>query len=75
MVFSQLSKLARTREFGKWCSFNFPNLKENFGKWISRNFPNLREVVSKDDQAAIIWAAEFPKNRQEISAKNSRSGV
>ena len=49
--------------------------KENFGKWISRNFPNLREVVSKDDQAAIIWAAEFPKNRQEISAKNSRSGV
>jgi hypothetical protein len=60
MVFSQLSKLARTREFGKW---------------VSRNFPNLRNTVSKDDQAAIIWAAEFPKNRQEISAKNSRSGV
>ena len=45
MVFSQLSKLARTREFGKW---------------VSRNFPNLRNTVSKDDQAAIIWAAEFP---------------
>ena len=63
----QLSKLAKDRK--QIMS------DEDFGKWCNTNFPNLREHVSKDDQTAIIWAAEFPKNRQEISAKNSRSGV
>ena len=46
--------------------------KENFGKWVSRNFPNLRNTVSKDDQVAIIWAAEFPKQRKEMSDKYPR---
>ena len=45
---------------------------ENFGKWVSRNFPNLRKTVSKDDQAAIIWAAEFPEQHQDMLNKHSR---
>lgn len=43
-----------------------------FGKWCNRNFPNLREHVSKDDQTAIIWAAEFPEQRNEMSKKYPR---
>lgn len=46
--------------------------KENFGKWVSRNFPNLRNTVSKDDQAAIIWAAEFPEKHQDMLDKHPR---
>ena len=46
--------------------------KENFGKWVSRNFPNLRNTVSKDDQAAIIWAAEFPEQHQDMLDKHPR---
>ena len=46
--------------------------KENFGKWVSRNFPNLRNTVSKDDQAAIIWAAEFPEQHQGMLDKHPR---
>ena len=46
--------------------------KENYGKWVSRNFPNLRNTVSKDDQAAILWAAEFPEQHQEMLDKHSR---
>lgn len=46
--------------------------KENFGKWVSRNFPNLRNTVSKDDQAAIIWAAEFPEQHQDMLDKHTR---
>ena len=48
------------------------NNQRGYGEWISRNFPNLREVVSKDDQTAIIWAAEFPEQRQEMLDKHSR---
>jgi hypothetical protein len=43
-----------------------------FGKWCSRNFPNLREHVSKDDQTAIIWAAEFPEQHQDMLDKHPR---
>ena len=43
-----------------------------FGKWCIRNFPNLREVVSKDDQAAILWAAEFPEKHQDMLDKHPR---
>ena len=46
--------------------------KENFGKSVSRNFPNLRNTVSKDDQAAIIWAAEFPEQHQDMLDKHPR---
>ena len=46
--------------------------QRGYGKWISRNFPNLREVVSKDDQAAIIWAAEFPEQHQGMLDKHPR---
>jgi len=45
------------REFGKWCSDNFPNLSEN---------------VNTHEQAAIIWAAEFPKQHQEMLDKHPR---
>ena len=43
-----------------------------FGKWCNRNFPNLREHVSKDDQTAIIWAAEFPEQHQDMLDKHPR---
>lgn len=43
-----------------------------FGKWCNRNFPNLREHVSKDDQTAIIWAAEFPEKHQDMLDKHPR---
>lgn len=43
-----------------------------FGKWCNRNFPNLREHVSKDDQTAIIWAAEFPEQHQGMLDKHPR---
>ena len=46
--------------------------KENYGKWVSRNFPNLRNTVSKDDQAAIIWSAEFPEQHQDMLDKHPR---
>lgn len=41
-----------------------------FGKWCNLNFPNLREHINKDDQAAVIWAAEFPKQHQEMLDKH-----
>ncbi len=43
-----------------------------FGKWCNRNFPNLREHVSKDDQTAILWAAEFPEQHQDMLDKHPR---
>ena len=43
-----------------------------FGKWCNRNFPNLREHVSKDEQTAIIWAAEFPEQYQGMLDKHPR---
>lgn len=46
--------------------------KENFGKWVNRNFPNLRNTLDKDEQAAVIWAAEFPEQHQEMLDKHPR---
>ena len=46
--------------------------KIGFGNWTTLNFPNLREVVNKDDQTAIIWAAEFPEQRQEMADRYPR---
>ena len=46
--------------------------KENFGKWVSLNFPNLRDTVNKDEQVAILWAAEFPEQRQQMLDKYPR---
>ena len=43
-----------------------------FGKWCNTNFPNLGEHVSKNEVTAIIWAAEFPEQRQEMLNKHSR---
>lgn len=43
-----------------------------FGQWCNRNFPNLRNNVDKDEQTAIIWAAEFPEKRQEMLDKYPR---
>jgi len=46
--------------------------QRGYGEWISRNFPNLQEVVSKDEQTAIIWAAEFPEQHQDMLDKHPR---
>ena len=46
--------------------------QRGYGEWISRNFPNLREIVSKDEQAAILWAAEFPEKHQDMLDKHPR---
>ena len=43
-----------------------------FGKWCNRNFPNLREQVSGDERTAILWAAEFPEQHQDMLDKHSR---
>lgn len=43
-----------------------------FGRWCSLNFPNLREHISKDEQAAIVWAAEFPEQHKQMSEENPR---
>ena len=46
--------------------------KREFGKWCSLNFQNLREHVSYDEQVAILWAAEFPEQHQDMLDKHSR---
>lgn len=46
--------------------------KENYGKWVSCNFPNLQDTVSDNDRTAIVWAAEFPEQRQEMADKYPR---
>tara|TARA_R110000851_G_scaffold243235_1_gene395832 strand:- start:283 stop:1128 length:846 start_codon:yes stop_codon:yes gene_type:complete len=46
--------------------------QRGYGKWISRNFTDLREIVSKDEQSAILWAAEFPEQHQEMLDKHPR---
>jgi hypothetical protein len=45
---------------------------ENYGKWVYNNFPNLLETVNAMEQAAILWAAEFPEQHQEMLDKNPR---
>jgi hypothetical protein len=46
--------------------------QREFGKWCNRNFPNLREQVSGDERTAILWAAEFPEQHQDMLDKHSR---
>jgi len=46
--------------------------KREFGKWCSLNFQNLREHISYAEQVAILWAAEFPEQHQEMLDKHSR---
>ena len=43
-----------------------------FGEWTCNNFPNLQQVINRNEQAAIIWAAEFPEQRQEMADKYPR---
>jgi len=43
-----------------------------FGKWTCNKFPKLLQVINRMEQAAIIWAAEFPKQRKEMSDKYPR---
>jgi hypothetical protein len=43
-----------------------------FGKFCLRNFPNLRKKLDKDELTALVWAAEFPEQRQGMSEKYPR---
>jgi len=43
-----------------------------FGKWCKANFPNLSEQVSAKEVTAILWAAEFPEQHQEMLDKHPR---
>ncbi|MDB4841492.1 hypothetical protein OAH73_02785 [Planktomarina sp.] len=46
--------------------------KREFGKWCKANFPNLSEQVSAKEVTAILWAAEFPEQHQQMLDKHSR---
>ena len=46
--------------------------KRGYGKWISCNFPNLQDIVNANEVSAILWAAEFPEQHQEMLDKNPR---
>ena len=46
--------------------------KENFGKWVNNNFPNLLETVNNVEVTAILWAAEFPEQHQDMLDKHPR---
>ena len=43
-----------------------------FGKWCNDNFPNLSKHVNMHEQLAILLAAEFPHQRQEMLDKYPR---
>ena len=43
-----------------------------FGKWCNTNFPNLSEHVNAKEVTAIIWAAEFPEQHQDMLGKHPR---
>ena len=43
-----------------------------FGKFCSTNFPNLVKQVTHHEIPALLWAAEFPEKRQEMSEKYPR---
>ena len=43
-----------------------------FGKFCSTNFPNLVKQVTHHEIPALIWAGEFPEQRQEMSEKYPR---
>ena len=46
--------------------------KNLFGDWCNHNFPNLGFHVSKNEQAAILWAVEFPEQHKEMLEKYPR---
>lgn len=46
--------------------------QRGYGNWITLNFPNLKEIVDRNEVTAIIWAAEFPEQHQEMLDKHSR---
>jgi hypothetical protein len=43
-----------------------------FGDWIKDNFPNLSLIVNEKEVTAIVWAAEYPHQRQEMLDKYPR---
>ena len=43
-----------------------------FGKWCNTNFPNLSEHVNAKEVTAILWAAEFPEQHQDMLDKHPR---
>ena len=46
--------------------------QRGYGKWINANFTNLSEIVSAKEVTAILWAAEFPEQHQDMLDKHSR---
>lgn len=46
--------------------------KPKFGKFLSDNFPNLSERINTHELSALLWAAEFPEQRQDMSEKYPR---
>lgn len=46
--------------------------QRGYGKWISANFTNLSEIVNAKEVTAILWAAEFPEQHQEMLDKHTR---
>ena len=42
---------------------------KEFNKFCSGNFPNLPEQIKGKELSALLWAAEFPEQRQEMSEK------
>jgi len=45
---------------------------KDFGKWCFFNFPNLKKQLDSNEISALIWAAEFPEQRQQMSEKYPR---
>lgn len=46
--------------------------QRGYGNWITANFTNLSEIVNEKEVTAILWAAEFPDQHQELLGKHSR---
>ena len=46
--------------------------QRGYGKWITANFTNLSEIVHAKEVTAIIWAAEFPEQHQDMLDKHTR---
>ena len=45
-----------------------------FGDWISHNFPNLQLILgSRNELAAVIWAAEKPDDYWDIKGRHPRT--
>ena len=45
---------------------------KEFNKFCCNNFPNLLQQINRMELAALLWAAEFPEQRQEMSEKYPR---